>query len=245
MLPISASDARKLVDDEDFPPRFFINQIVRRRLVSRAFTPAGRAWFIRDWHFSAMTLQRDEDNSILGIIITGDDLKYSNINEITNRIVKSAHLCQHPLFPIVVAADGALEDYRELSDELLVNSEDVHHSLGLPFKYEGARRLKHVSQDPATSLTNLINERERLIRLAGDTKAFYASTKTLLDLKHTASSVSMSGVSAGKSTSEINDSIEAMLEYLVAASQDILERVAATDARMQMLFASVSNSVKT
>lgn len=240
---MSASDATKLVNDEGLPERFFVSQIVRRRLVSHIVTSTGQSWFMRDWHFSAVTLQRDQDNTLLGIIISSDDTKYTKVEKIIERLLKSTQLASHPLLPIIVAADGAVEDYRVLSDELLVNSEDVHHSLGLPFKHTGSRRLKHSSKDPARSLVDLSIERERLIRLSGDIKAFNASIQSLRTHNHRAANPIKHGVLSGAVLAEIDQDVKSMLDYLSAASHDISERVVATDTRLQMLFAVVRTSV--
>jgi hypothetical protein len=244
-VPIPQDHVKRLVNDLGFPDRFFINLIVRRRLSTRITTPAGDCWLMRDWLFSAVTLRRTRHNDILSIIVSGNQHKYSNIEPFIERYVSSKAYHLHPLFPMLLIADAALEDYRDISDRILTHSEDLHHSLGIPFQHGGPRVRQHYQRDPAAGLADIASERERLTRLSGDLKAFHASLRNLLSLQDgrdgsnedTGSLQSISTQSGGRAIPPLSP----MLQYLVSASGDILERITATDTRLQFLFPVVSS----
>jgi hypothetical protein len=177
-FPFSRDHVEKLVNDLGFPDRFFISQIVLRRLSAHTTTRTGDCWILRDWLFFAVTMQRTRNNDILSIIVSENRLKNSSIEPVLKRYISSKIYHRHPLFTIFLVADAALEDYRDASSDLLRQSE-IADSVVDDIPQHG---IKGFWKDPTAFLVDIKFRRTRLTRLSGDLKAFHASLRNLLNL---------------------------------------------------------------
>jgi hypothetical protein len=131
MCSLSQDHVKKLVNDLGFPDRFFVDLIVGRRLSTRITTHTGDCWLMRDWLFSVVTLQRTRNNDILSIIVSnsGNEKKHSSIELVFQRYISSKIYLRHSLFPILLIADATLEDYRDMYDRFLTQSEMSSYTL--------------------------------------------------------------------------------------------------------------------
>jgi len=191
---------------------------------------------MRDWLFSAVTLQRTRNSDMLSIVVSNVLRTFPETEPIFKRCISSRHYHRHPLFPILVIADSALEDYLNIYDDILEELSDKGHP-PLPCHQHAEPVLN--PEDPAARLAYITGRRERLNYLSGDLKGFHASVRNLLTLPDGAnvepgSPQSPSGQSAVQTIPMLP--LDSMLYYLVSASGDILERMSTTDTRLQHAF---------
>jgi hypothetical protein len=188
---------------------------VGRRLSTRITTRTGDSWLMCDPMFSAVTLQRTTNKEILSIIVSGDKSNFSHMAPLTSRYISSKpyHCC--PLFPILFVADAALDDYRNLLDDILSISKEM--SLGTHV----------INFHPEDFLA-------RIMSLRGDLNAFHASVLNVLNLNdgRDASILQSPATQAGGQVIPI-PSLDSMLRYLVSAAEDILVRSTVTDTILQ------------
>lgn len=240
-IPMSQDQVKKLVEDLGFPDRFFINLMVGRRLSTCITTRTGNCWLMSDWLFSAVTLRRTRNNDLLSIIVSDNQDKHSKIEPVLNRYISSSSYHRHSLFPILLIADAALEDYRDISILILPHSRIKDPLLDFIFQTGGSQGVVY-QQDPAAGLADITSRTERLTRLSGNLKAFHASVRDLLNL-HDERNMNPGllhslAPQAGGQAIPISP-LGPMLQYLVSASGDILERITTTDTRLQSLFLAV------
>jgi hypothetical protein len=245
-VPISQDHVKKLVDDLGFPDRFFVDLMVRRRLSIRTTTRTGDSWLMCDSLFSAVTLKRTGTNDLLSIIVSGNKHKYeySNMEPVLERYISSKFFHRHPLFPICLIADAALEDYRVVSNDVLARSRDLDRFFGITFQNRAIFGDTSYEEDPAAGLANIAGERESLARLSGDLKTFCASLQNLLNLYDESNGSSGNSGSPQSVSAQVGGqlitSLSSMLQYLISASGDILEEITTTDTGLQTLFPLVS-----
>jgi hypothetical protein len=229
VVPFSQDHVKKLVNDFGFPEKFFIDHACKRRLSAHITTRTGDCWLMRDWLFSVVTMQRTRNNDMLSIIVS-DKYKYSNAGSVLQQYILSRTHHRHPLFPIALIANAALEDYAEISEQA---SARLTTNGRLPDTTD--------QQDPTAGLAGIAGQRERLTRVTGQFKAFDTSVRNLLTLHDgkDASSrdlISLQSLPAQAGGKAIPDPLSLMLQYIVGAMGDILERTAATDTRLQTAF---------
>ena len=66
---------------------------------------------------------------MLSIIVSNAQRTFHETEPISKRYISSRHYHRHPLFPILLIADSALEDYREMYEDILVELWDNDHPL--------------------------------------------------------------------------------------------------------------------
>lgn len=234
--PFSQDQAKKLVDDLGFPDRFFVDLIIGRRLSIRIATRTGDCWLMCDPLLPVVTLHRERNNDILSIIVSGNQHRYSNVEPVVKRYISSKTYHRHSLFPILLIADAALEDYRALLARRQGQQRENNRILNVAF-IPGGPVL-----DRQDSLVHITRQREQLTRISGNLKTFNGCIRNLLNL-HDRSDHSSgtngplqtpSGQSGGQTTPI--PSLDSMLQYLVSASGEILEKVAVLDMRLQNTF---------
>lgn len=237
-IPVSQDQVKELVNVLDFPDRFFINLTVGRRLSSRITTRTGDCWFMSDALFSAVTLQKAGNNHLLSIIVSGNMHKYSNIEPVTKRYISSKTYHRHPLFPICLIADAALEDYRRFFNGILAkisNGGQVYtvdqHSMPILDLH-----------NPAIGLAYVTAQRQLLNEVTSDLKAFHVSARDLL-VFHRGRNVDPGSLQShpGQSGTQAmpSPSLDSMLQYLVRTSEDSLDKMTSADTRLQHLFLAV------
>lgn len=172
---------------------------------------------------------------MLSIIVSNAQRTFHGTEPIFKRYISSRHYHRHPFFPILLIADSALEDYREMHEDVLVELWDNDQLL--PSHQHSEPVLD--PDDPAAGLVHITGQRERLNYLSGDLKGFHASVRNLLTL-HDGTNVepgspqSLSGQSAVQTIPMLP--LDSMLHYLFSASGDVLERMLTTDTRLQHAF---------
>jgi hypothetical protein len=240
-VPFSQDDVNKLVNDLGFPDRFFVGMITRRLLSARTTTGTSDCWLMHDWLFHGVTLQITRNDDLLSIIVSsgGKAKTYANIKLFTHRYISSKFYSRHSLFPILLFADAALENYRDAINNHLAQSWEDSRLLG---EFNKHNRLSTGQQDSAAKLTWVARQREQVTQVSCDLKDFHASVRNLLNL-HDGSAAS-SGPPAppqpisdqyGGQTIPIL-SLVSMGQYLVSSSSDILEKVAGIDIKLQNNF---------
>ena len=228
-VPITQDNVKKLVNDIGFPDRFFVSLVVGRRLSAHTTTRTGDCWTFCDARFSVATLQRTPNDDILSIVVYNDS--QTCFDDVVKRYTSSKVYCRHPLLPILLVADAALEDYRDSPERMLVNASSVTSVSRLL-----DARVVHTS---AARLNTITFQRERLTRLSGDLKAFHASVRNLLTL-HDGRNVDPGSLQCLSSQSGGQlvpiPSLGSMIPYLVHASGDILEVIPVIDTNFQNAF---------
>jgi hypothetical protein len=245
IIPFSQDIVMELVTNLGFPDRFFVDLLCHRRLSAHTTTRTGDCWLVCDTRFSAVTLERTQNNDILSIIMVRSQHRYTHMELLMKRYISAKTYHRHLLFPVLLIADAALEDYR-MSFEGAVNGPAAEGHDFLDLLNVGAEGLHRDQRDFAADLARITVQREQLTRSLGDVKAFNASVRNLLndiDGRY-ASSVgpgllrSPSAQARGQSAPiPLTDST---LQRLVLASGDLLVRLASTDARLQNSFLVVS-----
>lgn len=143
------------------------------------------------------------------------------------RYTSSKAYYRHPLFPILLIADAALEDYRDIADRFVTLSSDMRLTLGLK-----------------NGLANITVQRDKVARLSGDLKTFHASLQSLLDLRDekngSAGDPGSPRSVATQARGQMLTPLSSIMQYLVSASGDILETTTAIDTKLQFLFPVVS-----
>jgi hypothetical protein len=237
-LPFSQDHVEKLVNDLGFPDRFFVDLIAERRLSTRITTRTADCWTMRDWLFSAVTLQRTRNNDILGIIVIGNQYKHNNIEAVLKRYVSSKTYYRHPLYPILLIADAALEDYRDIIELAVFQSQTTMRLSDVIFQ----QGLRVNQKDLTTELADTTGRRERLTHLLGMMKAFQASVRNLLNLHDGSDAPSGDpGLLQSPSTQAGGQVVSippltSMLQCIISASGDILERITVADTVLQNSF---------
>ena len=228
-VPITQDNVKKLVNDIGFPDRFFVNLVVGRRLSAHTTKRTGDCWTFCDARFSVATLQRTPNDDILSIVVYNDS--QTCFDDVVKRYTSSKVYCRHPLLPILLVADAALEDYRNSLERTLVNASSVKSVSRLL-----DARVVHASTARLNAITF---QRERLTRLSGDLKAFHASVRNLLSL-HDGRNVDPGSLQCLSSQSGGQlvpiPSLGSMIPYLVHASGDILEVIPVIDTNFQNAF---------
>jgi hypothetical protein len=196
-----------------------------------------------DGLFSAVTLERTQDNDILSMIFIGNQFEYSKIERLMKQFISSRHYHRHPLFPITLLANSALEDYQELlklvSFELTSKDGIVEFTdhFGMPVQNH---------EDPAAGLADIANSREQVTSFRGEFNAFHASVRNVLTLhdgkdasSRDLSSLQSLSTQAGGQAIPIPP-LSSTLQYIVSAMGNILEQLAVNEAKLQFTFLVVS-----
>jgi hypothetical protein len=234
---MSQDHVNELINDLGFPGRFFIDLLGRRRVSGHTTTRTGDCWLMCDPLVSAITLERKQENDILSIIIVDYQRRYASIQYVVKRYISSKSYHRHPLFPILLIADAALEDYRDILESICAKSTLRGHLL----KESGMIDFRNL-QDTAFDLAYITFQREELTCFGGNLRAFHASVRNLMNL-HDGRDVLVGGHGSLQSLSTQAGGqliplplLHSTLQHLVSASGDILETVTSTDARLQHAF---------
>jgi hypothetical protein len=191
-----------------------------------------------DWEFSAVTMQRTQNNDMLTIVVCDNSHIYSTVEPLLKRYMLSKAYHRHPLLPILLIADAALEDYRDGLDDLISQSESTIRVVDAILQQE----LSLYQRELTVQLAAITGRRERLSHVAAFLRAFHSSLRNLLNLHDGSDALKVTPGSLQSPSTPAGDQVipipplDSMLQYLISASGDMLERSTAGDTILQTSF---------
>ena len=167
------------------------------------------------------------------------------VEQLVQAYLASKEHALHPLFPMLVTADHAIEELRKDVSECMNYSTRIHFSLGLPTDQLGPQDAFKVARIVRTSLEqqrDLATDRELLTQLCGTLRSLNVSLEDVrLQFQRFVAEVESPNSSADQTRllGSSNATFEGTIDYLISTSRDMLNRAQQIEMRLQWLFPMV------